>query len=128
MPMRLVRLLAALILVLLSACDGVGAAPAAPATPSAIPTNTPLPPPPTDTAVPPTTTPAPTAVSLDVVQTALQAVVDNERKAIIAGDKDTFLAQIDPGDRAWYHYQEDQFNGDSLYTSVLNCVSNVPLV
>jgi Peptidase MA superfamily len=118
------RLLGVLLLVVvLAACDAPGMAPAAVPTP--IPTATLAPP--TETPVPPIPTPAPTVVSMDALTADLQSVVDLERRAVESDSKDLFMAQIDQGDRDWYHYEDGQFKESSWMTERYDCVSNVRL-
>ncbi|HUS15111.1 MAG TPA: hypothetical protein VM536_08860 [Chloroflexia bacterium] len=122
MPTRRLRLLAAgLLMGLLAACDVPGQAPDLP-TPIVVPTAMPAP-----THARPSPTPEPTAVSLDDVQVALQAVVAAEREAVLADSQDAYMSQIDSGDREWRKFQEAEFVNDSDLTGRLSCVSNVRL-
>ncbi len=52
-------------------------------------------------------------------------MVDIERRAVLDGDKDEYLSQIDKGDRDWYHFQMGEFDNDSELTSEYSCVRNV---
>src|SRR5690348_8632612 len=118
------RLLGVLLLVVvLTACDAPGMAPAAVPTP--IPTATLAPP--TQTPVPPTPTPAPTVVSMDALTADLQSVVELERRAVESARQDLFIGQIDQGDRGRCHYADGQFKESSWMTERCDCVSKVRL-